>query len=708
MVICLVRPLLVVIINLEEVHNMTIDIEKQCQKVAAFEGKFLPLGEFFTKQDLQGFEKPQLILLFSAIAGLNSQFIIFPRLSNNPLAITIGIDFFRELYNNAFKLMCIDNKHDFLSDTSEIVESDQHVLIVEYLLNGLTIISEPADAIANFVQSNKQLTYKISNRIYTPIDGFNDNEKNIKRINSRKRKVISAFNHAFFNKAGSPLDFDMMHYDDKPLLGSSRYDEVFIPIVTPADTIDFHGYLATIYASTWSQPSKETHYELEHFVTTMCLFGHSLKGVDDNDCYHPLVDPKYHFPENVSIQDIDVETQIHPYEQTMHQFLEQAMIFARNKNNNAMFHIHLPYTDYLLKFVKLLVKGIITKDVFTKLLCSLTERTKNHIKVIERLANKYDLKVSIGSTLDGLIADEKAAIFELFQKKNVDEITNKVNAIASKVITKLGITNGIIKIGKKDQQAEKAIVNHCCEYLKAQSKYNRMLWSILHKALPIESIDDLLAASNIAMIGKVNYDYSVNNIINVCAIHTMEEKPIQQQYDKQLSEYCGKAFYMVVLPPTLLHMGGNIHNLLFRLPHLTQDLSEKLNLTKKSISYYTDTGSEITSSSEDESHSGSPKKQNYSCFLFDNLTVSSPSFTDIFYGKLVDIFSQGVPQLSEIFNVQSHQNKKQVQYSKKSKNSINDHLSKMFFGNDIKKSNITALSSKETKNDSSLQQNKLL
>lgn len=672
-----------------------MSVEKKLQKISVFEGNMLPLGQFFTVSELRSFTRRELVLLFSIIAGLNTKLVAFPKNSDESAAPLVDIRLFRELYDRSFKLVCHD-KQNFLNPASELIDSDKHVLIINALWNGLTVVSEPADAVVNFMQPTKQAQYKISNRIYTPLNsaatGSLANNKGTGRLENRKRKIIEAFNAAFFNTSAYPaLSSDLADCNGKPLLGSSRYDEVFLPInLNPSSTPEDSAVSPTLYVSTWDQPSPKAQYEIQHFVTAMCLFGHSLVGFDEQNNAHPLVDPKYIFPEEVKIQDIDSEFPLHPYEQTMYQFLEHAFLFARNQGNNPTFHIHLPYTDYLLKMAKLLIKNIVTRDVFTQFLCLLTERAIAHTSTIESLGRKHGVKTAILSPLDALIKEEKQAIFQLFQQlqanahsgvtdldNKMENFREKISNIAISILEKFGLPSPQETKNKHCKVTEEEITAYCYNSLWSSPGYERMLWSNLHTASPINTVDDLLGASNAAMIATVSLNQSAKpGRINVCAIHTVEEKPIQQAYQKKSSHHSGEVFYMLALPPTLLHMGGNTHNLLFRLPHLTRQLTEKL--TKRDCKEFEG----LTSSDDDSSFNSMLSSSPESDASFPFIETSKDSvemFSDAFYAKLVDIFSERLQPLHKLFKSEVSCEESQLHSIKVRKASVARCLSGIFF-----------------------------
>ncbi|MHA7840810.1 MAG: hypothetical protein ACX932_02985 [Gammaproteobacteria bacterium] len=700
-----------------------LNIEQKCQKISVFEGDILPLGHFFTASELSNMGKRELILLFSIIASLNTDLVIFPSSDNKSVAPAINMHFFRELYNKSFKVIFYDKNPSYLTPGSDIIENEQCALLVNSFWNTLTIVSEPADAIVKFIQtheqeSNKQtpkVQCKISNRIFTPLlhssDSTNTNAN--KRLHNRKEKVIKSFNQAFFN-AGNALDVNLIEDSEgRPLLGSSRYDEVFLPITTYSLN-EQSKESTTIYASTWKLPSNGIHYQLEHFVTAMCLFGHSLQGVDESNNCHPLVNPKYVFPEGITIQEITDTTitnhhsefQVHPYEETMYQFLEKAFIFARNHGADGVhFHVHLPYTDYLLKIAKLFIKKIVTQNVFTQFLYLLTERTIIHIDKIQKLAREQGINVTIVSPLDALISEEKEEIIDLFRRVQgkdihtpfqameiegleIEKLGEKTSKIAVTILSKFGISIDNISKKNYDSEAyENKVAEFCCDSLKKSSIENRLLWASLSPELTTSGINGLLDASNAAMIGGVTYKFPCknSNIINVCALHTMEEKPIQQSYQKRLSDFFGEVFYMLVLPPTLLHMGGNAHNLLFRLPHLTEELTEKLTekFSKKNnteLFYITSSDDDGTSTSPASSPSllsVSPESNDSFPFMLTS-EADVKDFIEEFYDSLIDLFCKEIPVLNKIFDTASYSEKNNLQPLVKYE-SPNDCLRTIFF-----------------------------
>lgn len=670
-----------------------LGIEKKLNEIntylGTYQGEILDLSKFFDEAELLKLAKKDLLILLSLITYSNVKFVNFPSTDNQQLSQPVNISFLRKNYNQSFQK--VYSTVSEMIPSLNILHNEHHLLLVYPFQNNFTIIQEPADMTINLLKS--QENYKISNRIYIPLN--NVVNKKSKKANSIldkiKEKNILLFKKAFF--APTSPETTTMEFDNKLCLASSEHKEVFLPFtLSNSHNFNFHNHI--LYASTWPNTNCKINYNLQHFVTAMCLFGYALQGIDERNQFHPLLDPDYNF-DNIKIRDITALLDWHPYEQSMHSNIEKLFIFINNHVKEPVFHIHLPYTDYLLKATLLFVKNVIDWHSFVKFLCLLTERCVNHIEVINDIARKYTISLYFNSPLDSLIEEEKEILFSIFKRKDqvgensttyLENIETSINEVALQILNKLGFPTESYTKNKKmpfnPQKLEEMLVTTCFNNLKESSLGAKLTWAILNQLSPILTISDLLGANNVAMISQVKYHFNTEkkHTINVCAVHTLEEKPIQQKYNEKLSLYFGEVFPMLILSSILFHAGGEMSNLLFRLPYLTQELTEKLKeLENQQNNPIYLNGHSKLKKIDHQSINIAPTSEDFSSIKPEsNSKDTIETFTTNFYDTLTETFSPTISFFNKISVKEKNGLTQHTTFNKNVKYSIRDCLSTLF------------------------------
>lgn len=169
----------------------------------------------------------------------------------------------------------------------------------------------------------------------------------------------------------------------------------------------------------------------ERFVTAGCLFGTSLKGVDQHGAVQPLIKHEIPFFAGQYIESIKFDSaKQHPYETVLFTELEKLASLICNlsaKDKPKQLYFHLPSIDYLLFGISLYIHERITKCALSTFIASISSKRKEYIEKINAIFTPFDISVDISSPFDNLFPHGEIPLMRAEDGEdavNIDEIFN--------------------------------------------------------------------------------------------------------------------------------------------------------------------------------------------------------------------------------------------------------------------------------------------
>ncbi|MDR3477437.1 MAG: hypothetical protein P4M14_05330 [Gammaproteobacteria bacterium] len=183
-----------------------------------------------------------------------------------------------------------------------------------------------------------------------------------------------------------------------------RKDEVFVSL--PAVGLYVQPWLSS---NSSHDEFKPTGTGFKKFHTAGCLFGSTLKGVDQLKRKFPMVKHDICFYDNEVITSISFNHKaLNPYEEMLFIELEKIAKFINmyadrsDPSKPPVLSYHLPYIDYILFGLSLLAIGRITFDALEKLFIKTFYQKNKHIAEVKRIYSQYGIIVEFESPFENL------------------------------------------------------------------------------------------------------------------------------------------------------------------------------------------------------------------------------------------------------------------------------------------------------------------
>ncbi len=215
------------------------------------------------------------------------------------------------------------------------------------------------------------------------------------------------------------------------IYNKTRRDEIFIPIVVE----DEHKKKLGFYVYPWLSSNKDNFEFLgfKQFVIAGCIFGSSLKAIDDNNGTFALIKHDIKLYEKQKIVDIEVNLQeFSSYEKMLFSEFEKLMLLMKKfgkKHEEIELYYHLPYYDYILFGVELFVRGRITFPALDLFFNVIFLRKAQHEREIHRICKIHNILVRIESPFENIFGalppnTTECAKF-IFDKLRLSNVENK-------------------------------------------------------------------------------------------------------------------------------------------------------------------------------------------------------------------------------------------------------------------------------------------
>lgn len=426
--------------------------------------------------------------------------------------------------------------------------SKEEVYIHEQLYSlGITAFKEPSTRLKNLVESSnftfntrtlsfideaKQTGQPIPSSVGKTKAFLNPFQQFVNQYADRIRSTMIADSlpSTFGNKtkrdvipkegASSSVTDLILQYaadDDKPntmvIFNRNRREEVFLPItVNKGGGADKFG----LYVYPWLSKtgSKPTFTGFECFVTALCMFGTSLKGVDQEAGDRPLIKHEIKFFNGQQIEQAKVVGPS-PFEVAQFEHLEK-LAYLINSLSPAdtipQLHCHLPYYDYILFCLGLFLTDKITDQALEDAVKIILEKKKEYTQRINEICEKHSITATISSPFDNIFGEirdysEAEKVFERLTRARGEQLNEESLA----------------------QNCLELLVNNELQVQHRQGWRDYLVWSMGAKdgEKNISNLEDLFKAGNAVVVATASRDKPAQK---VCSLLPLSEKQIQLSY----------------------------------------------------------------------------------------------------------------------------------------------------------------------------------
>ena len=347
-----------------------------------------------------------------------------------------------------------------------------------------------------------------------------------------------------------PLQADhLIHLDSLVNLHSAvtaynqrRKEEVFVSVPSLG-----------LYVQPWLSHGRppERLKQFKKFHTVGCLFGSTLKGINQKKHKFPMVKHDIAFYQDEIIESVSFNHKApNPYEEMLFNELEKIARFINlhadplRTSDQALLSYHLPYIDYVLFGLNLLAIGRISLDALEALFIQTFYQKEKHINEIKKIFSMHNVSVDFESPFENLFdlrLLEQA--FKLATTKTTKSKPGK-HAFARAIFRMLGILDSSEKSIAMTVQSPEELTQHLIQLLTT-NQYN-----LIHKRIWIDCIEavksgveagvngfvsptiieDIFEIGNSAMMGLLAQAGTQD--FETCSILPASEKQIQVYYNK--------------------------------------------------------------------------------------------------------------------------------------------------------------------------------
>jgi hypothetical protein len=396
---------------------------------------------------------------------------------------------------------------------------------------------------------------------------------------SSKKKTIAATlkkTTLLLDKLQNYTETDNKFEEKRDLIiaNSARREEVFFPFSVKNNQQNFGFYIYPWLSTNNTNDIKNfTFSGFKRFSTAGCMFGSTLKGIDQLEARLDLIkhDIKFHKEQKISTIDFNPKAS-NPYEEVMFNELDKLMLLINHlsdKSNPSQLYYHLPHYDYMLFGIELFIRGRMELVALEQFFKAIILKTVEHLNRIEEICKRHLINCIIGSPFENLfgrlkfqgsdgsdlkLRDIAKIITEDPKKINIFEmILPALGTLGIEPNNELGELDELNPEQKTAQEKvqEKLLVQHCLRKLQ-DNNFNlrhKQVWNdfIKFSDKEINTLDDLFRTANAIVVllscqGEENY--------KVCSILPFSEKQIQVSYAAFYGKSNGK--YPVIVNITTI------------------------------------------------------------------------------------------------------------------------------------------------------------
>lgn len=364
---------------------------------------------------------------------------------------------------------------------------------------GILLIRSQKLQDSNEAFSNTRLGFKFNDREFY----FEDRNPELEIV-ANKRTVKIARNLLKHIDDGFKSDIFIFN--------AKRKDEIFLPVI-----INDKEKMIGFYIFPWVEKNILSSFQgFNRFVTGGCLFGSSLKAVDQSGNKFILI--RHHLNPS-KIYDIDFdESGLNVYEEALFSELENIAILINKfstKDARKELFFHLPSYDYLLFGIKLFINGKMSLYALEKFINLVFGKAESYrIRLMDLFSSNIELFIQ--SPFDNLVS----------VKNNLKDILSTLNLSTDECFYECLNEEEKEKIEKRvAHQFLTELVNNNHNLVQKQ------VWQDFIEAANINSelsdIENLFKLANVVMLGVAAHKMQDNK---VCSLVPLSEKQIQVNY----------------------------------------------------------------------------------------------------------------------------------------------------------------------------------
>jgi hypothetical protein len=353
----------------------------------------------------------------------------------------------------------------------------------------------------------------------------------------------------------------------------TRREEVFFPFLVKNNQQNFGFYVYPWLSTNTANDFQKFNFSgFKRFTTVGCMFGSTLKGIDQLGARVDLIKHDIKFHPTQKIVTIEYSHSYNPYEEVMFNELNKLMLLINHlsdKSKPSQLYYHLPYYDYMLFGIELFIRGRMELVALEQFFKAIILKTVEHLNRIEEICKRHLINCIIGSPFENLfgrlkfqgsdgsdlkLRDIAKIITEDPKKINIFEmILPALGTLGIEPNNELGELDELNPEQKTAQEKvqEKLLVQHCLRKLQ-DNNFNlrhKQVWNdfIKFSDKEINTLDDLFRTANAIVVllscqGEENY--------KVCSILPFSEKQIQVSYSAFYGKSNGK--YPVIVNITTI------------------------------------------------------------------------------------------------------------------------------------------------------------
>ncbi len=376
--------------------------------------------------------------------------------------------------------------------------------------------------------------------------------------------------------------------DDEAKLDARFRGRAYVKVATVAESSSTSSQADVLHVA-YSARAKRTTPLSERknnicFVMAHCLFGNALSCPTTSGRELPLIDHSLvtHLDQEVMIE-VCHDSKFSPYEKAMFAQFEQQLKLAKSLKGSSDFKLvyHLPTIGYELSGLLLHLNGKFpsggTISCFRQYIEAVEQRSKAHRRVVESLCDVHDIdkaNVVIASPFDNLYdADGVRDIYDFAGRHTGLKGSSTEIEVVDDILSRL-IANNVNPVHKrawaKVMPANIGVARRQLENMSAE-KIQACSDAKLQNLAAIKSMEDLIHFANAMMFAIAKETYSNDGALDVVAMHSFDESPIFEGYNRSLSGQYGDVEALHVLPEVICQNGQGD-----RLFHISSKTADEL------------------------------------------------------------------------------------------------------------------------------------
>ncbi len=306
------------------------------------------------------------------------------------------------------------------------------------------------------------------------------------------------------------------------IANSVRREEFFFPFIITNNQQHFGFYVYPWLSNNTTHTNAVNFSGFKKFVTAGCMFGSTLKGIDQLGSRLNLIKHDIQFHPSQKILKIDFNPKAsNPYEKVIFDEFKQLMLLMNNlsdpEDRTKELYYHLPYYDYMLFGIELFIRNRMTFEALDEFFKVIISKKTHYTNKIKEICRQYKIKYIIESPFENLFGElpteniTQTLLSKLELELITEESTEQLNGIQ-----------------------EQELVQRCLQKLQTNNfnPTHQQVWQDLFKVIrqdDINTLEKLFKVANAFMVllashGTQNY--------TTCSFLPISEKQIQVTHSK--------------------------------------------------------------------------------------------------------------------------------------------------------------------------------